>query len=712
MKGKIMQAVIKLDGLMDESVKQAINDVNKQFGLIDKKSLATAAKFAAVGAAAVGSALAATGAFVKLGNDYTKTMNDMAAQTGASGEEVKEMGEIARNVWKSGKGEDFQEVADAITNIKQASGLAGEELETAANAGLLLKDTFDMEINESTRAASALMKNFGISAEEAYGIIAVGAQNGANKNGDLLDTLNEYSVHYKALGLDANQFVQSLIAGAEAGAFSIDKVGDAVKEFTIRSKDGSKASMEAFGQLGLDAEVMTQAFAAGGEAAEAAFFQTIKALDAITDPVAKNAAGVALFGTQFEDLEAGVLKTLGSMSNANIDAAEALRQMEKVKYKDIDYAISSIGRSFMDKLLPGAEQAGQEVYEQMPAIKASIDEIGPSVEALGISFAQALPGIISVVSDVLKVAADFASFFIDNWGIIGPLVAGVASAFLAFKVITGIMAIHASVTAGATLATTAFGAAMAVVTSPAFLIAAAIGAVIAAAILLYKNFDVVKAKGAELWAYLGTVWQGIKDGAAAMGTGIISFFTNAFNALPTLLKTPINAAISIINGAINGINGAGFVIPDWVPIVGGKAFKVGIPNLPMLATGGFTNGVSIAGEAGTEAVISFDPAYRTENIGYLAQAAEMLGVSDEMNLGYYADKIASLESGSLTAGNTNITYNLGGIVFSPTVTVAGGDEKKGNIMDQLRNYQGDLLELIEELLESKEAGSYGTGGVF
>ena len=148
-----------------------------------------------------------------------------------------------------------------------------------------------------------------------------------------------------------------------------------------------------------------------------------------------------------------------------------------------------------------------------------------------------------------------------------------------------------------------------------------------------------------------------------------------------------------------------------MPKLGGKAFSVNIPNIPMLAKGGFTEGVSIAGEAGTEAVISFDPAYRKQNIGYLAKAAQMLGIGDDMSLNYYTNKIETM-GGQLTAGGAVISYNLGGLVFSPTVTITGGDEKKADIIEQLRNYQGDLLELIEELLQAKEAGDYGTGGVF
>ena len=776
MNGKVMEAVVLIRGVMSESVRKSVADVNKQLDWVDNKTKATAAKYAALASAAAAAAGAMAVTFIKKGNDYIRTMNGIQAQTGITGEQLKEFGEIAQSVYASGKGENMQEIADALANIQQASKLSGKELESATNAALLLKDTFAMETNETTRAATALMKNFGVSAQEAYGIIAAGAQNGANKNGDLLDTLNEYSVHYKALGLNADQFITSLIKGAEAGSFSIDKVGDAVKEFTIRSKDGSKTSAEGFAALGLDAEIMTKAFAEGGEAAQAAFFQTVKALDKMQDPVKKNAAGVALFGTMYEDLEQGVLKTLGSMQQADVDAAEVLRKIESVKYNDIGYAITQIGRSFETALIPAAEAAGQEVYKQMPAIKNSIAQLTPIVAELGAEFAAKLPGIIQFITDAAKESLYFATIIKDNWGWIGPTVKTLAMLFAGFKAIqlvgwigattiawkANTMAIWAKIAAltkdkaetyalqalyakdavirglatartwaqvaaqgalsvattswtaictAATVATTAMGSAIAFLASPIGLAIAAIAAIIATGVLLYKNWDTVKMYAGQLGDYIGGVWTSIKDGAANMATGIKDFFVNAFASLPGILKSPINGAIALINGAIASINSIGFTIPDWVPKLGGKAFSVNIPNIPMLAKGGFTEGVSIAGEAGTEAVISFDPAYRKQNIGYLAKAAQMLGIGDDMSLNYYTNKIETM-GGQLTAGGAVISYNLGGLVFSPTVTITGGDEKKADIIEQLRNYQGDLLELIEELLQAKEAGDYGTGGVF
>lgn len=771
MSGKVMEAVVQINGVMSDSVRKSIGDVNKQLGLVDKQTQATAAKYAALASAAIAAAGAMAITFIKGGTDYARAMNGISAQTGVTGEQLTEFSDIARNVWKSGKGENFQQVADAMVSIRQASKLTGAELEAATNSAMLLNDTFGMEAGESTRAATALMKNFEISAKEAYGIIAVGAQNGANKNGDLLDSLNEYAVHYKALGLNADQFVTSLIKGAEAGSFSIDKVGDAVKEFTIRSKDGSKASAEAYAQIGLDADIMTKAFAMGGEAAQAAFFQSVKALDAMQDPIAKNQAGVALFGTMYEDLEQGVLKTLGAMQGANVDAKKVMDEIERVKYNDIGYAFTQIGRSFQDALIPGMETAGQAVHSQMPAIQASIAGLMPTVSSLATSFANAIPAIIDFIAKAANEAAYFAGLITDNWSTIGPIVKYVALAFAGFKLFQFAQGVIAATTAMkantlamlasskaaivqktetlylmglyakdavvkgistaatwagvaattawniicgiASAATWALGAAVAFLTSPIGLAIAAIAAIIAIGVLLYQNWDTVKLYATQLGEWIGGVWTGIKDGAAQMGQGIMDFFTNAFNALPGILKSPINAAISLINGAITAINGIGFTVPDWVPGLGGKAFSVNISNIPMLAAGGFTTGASIAGEAGTEAVISFDPAYRQQNIGYLAKAAAMLGVGDDMSVNYYADRIAAAENGGgLVGNNTSVTYNLGGLTFAPTVTVTGGDEKKASIIEQLRNYQGDLLELIEELLQAKEVGNYGTGGLF
>ncbi|ELK38882.1 minor tail protein, partial [Brevibacillus agri BAB-2500] len=127
--------------------------------------------------------------------------------------------------------------------------------DTTRNA-LLLRDAFGFEINESVKGADTMMKQFGITSDQAFSLIAQGAQKGLDKSGDLLDTANEYSNQFKSLGFTATEMFDTLAAGSQNGAFNLDKVGDAVKEFNIRSKDGSKTTIQAFEMLGLNADKM------------------------------------------------------------------------------------------------------------------------------------------------------------------------------------------------------------------------------------------------------------------------------------------------------------------------------------------------------------------------------------------------------------------------------------------------------------------------
>lgn len=141
--------------------------------------------------------------------------------------------------------------------------------------------------------------------------------------------------------------------------------------------------------------------------------------------------------------------------------------------------------------------------------------------------------------------------------------------------------------------------------------------------------------------------------------GVKSIFVGIFNTLGALFKTPINAVIALINKAIAGINSLGITIPDWVPLLGGKSFSINIPEIPMLAQGGFTNGASIAGEAGTEAVISFQRAARRDNLDIWAKAGQMLGVKPV--------ELAEIDGGGSGGG--------GGMTFAPVINIQGNADR-------------------------------------
>ena len=239
-------------------------------------------------------------------------------------------------------------------------------------------------------------------------------------------------------------------------------------------------------------------------------------------------------------------------------------------------------------------------------------------------------------------------------------------------------------------------------------IVAAIAALIAIIVLCVKHWDSIKAAAMSAVQWIIGVWStvaswmntyviqpiagffsGLWSGIQAGINGMISFFTTGFNALVGIVKAPINAVISIINGAIDGINAIGFDIPDWVPVIGGKKFKLDIPKLPTFAAGGFTDGVSIAGEAGTEAIISFDSRYRAQNLSYWAQAGQMLGAD-------YSDY-------ALGGGSSHIDF--GGVTFAPSITVTGKADKE-SIMEAIEAEYPEFMDMLEEYFMQRSVTVY------
>lgn len=176
-----------------------------------------------------------------------------------------------------------------------------------------------------------------------------------------------------------------------------------------------------------------------------------------------------------------------------------------------------------------------------------------------------------------------------------------------------------------------------------------IAAVIAAGVLLWKNWDTISAKAKQIWgaisSYLKRTWETMKrnissfiDGAknvwdkgwnaiktvasniwngitgvisgalnrissiaSSVGTNIKNAIVGAFNAIKNAIKKPINGIIGFVNGLVSGVVGGinacigalnrlKINIPRWVPVYGGKTMGFNIPKLytpqiPYLASG-------------------------------------------------------------------------------------------------------------------------------
>ena len=119
--------------------------------------------------------------------------------------------------------------------------------------------------------------------------------------------------------------------------------------------------------------------------------------------------------------------------------------------------------------------------------------------------------------------------------------------------------------------------------------------------------------------------------------GLLPVIEPVIQSIVGLIKGIVSVTITVVNGIIRALNSFSFTVPQWlenVPVAKGFAgktfgFNLSEVAMPAFANGGFTRGVSIAGEAGTEAVISFKPSVHDSNVENWVRAGRMLGVSGE-----------------------------------------------------------------------------------
>lgn len=563
-------------------------------------------------------------AAVKFSSDSQDAFQQFAAATGTATEEMGKYKDMINNVYKDNFGESINDVAEAMATVNQnMSYLDDSALQRCTEYAYTLSDTFGYDVAESTRAADTLIKNYGVSAREAFNLITQGAQSGMDYSGEMIDSIDEYSVQFKKLGLDAEDMFSIFANGAQNGAFNLDKVGDAVKEFSIRAIDGSDTTKQGFEALGMDAAKMAERFGAGGDSAKEAFNEVIKGLAEMDDPVAQSAAGVNLFGTMWEDLGPQVITSMSTASDAIDKSKESAEELINVKYDTLSGALGGLWRTIqVDVLQPIGNQLIPYVTKGINAIQKFTDKwnkLGPVTQKTIVKFAAVAASVGPVLLGFGKVSTGISTV-ISNFGKVGSAITKLTGA-------------------------SGFSGIAKIMTGP-FGIAAA--AVVAAAILIYKNWDRIAPilqkigqRFADFWktvqpqlepfinlvkevaSYLEEtlepafkiVWKAagdyvvkffddvgvVIDGALGVFEGIITFLTGVFQGdwekawngivkavgsifgtLESLVKTPLNAVINIVNKAIGAINKISVDLPS---AVGGGHIGFNIPTIPTLAKG-------------------------------------------------------------------------------------------------------------------------------
>lgn len=188
----------------------------------------------------VGAVVGAFGDALEAGANFDKTLKQISLQTGVTGADLKKIEEGAKNAFLRGVGESADEAAKTLGSLRQVLGDAVplENLDEAAIRANQVAQSLGTETPELVGKLSPLIKQYGISFDEALNLVASGAQKGVSDIGGYLDTIQEFTPNLKEAGFSAEEFSGLLARAGEVGLKDFAKVGDGVKEVQNRLKSG------------------------------------------------------------------------------------------------------------------------------------------------------------------------------------------------------------------------------------------------------------------------------------------------------------------------------------------------------------------------------------------------------------------------------------------------------------------------------------------
>lgn len=541
-----------------EALKQTKKEANNTESAFDK----LAGTLGIVKAAVAGFvSFEALKGLVTSASDWTAAMNHFRAATGASFKDMKQYGESAKAVFNEGIGETPLEVAQAMAKIGQNTQVSGKNLEKLTKSALALQKTFDWDPTELTRATDMAYKQWGMSHTETMGLLAKGAQMGLDKNQNLLDSMNEYAVHFKKIGMSGEDMIKVFAAVGKQGVFDFDKAGDALKEFSIRSIDGSKSTVEAYQQLGLNAETMAAQMAKGGPTAKRTFATILESIKRVKDPIKQDAIGVALFGTMWEDMGKKAIFALGDTKGSLGDVKGTLSEIERLQYNDATTAFKALGRTINTELAGVAGSAVNKLRDSLNKLRES----GQLKEILE-GFTEKALEAYQVAKDLGSALLDGYNTMKDNWSTIGPIIEGVTAALVAYNAVVAaynagkkLEVFWTKLTTGELQKQTAaiWANNVAMLANPYTWIVIGIVALIAAIVLLIVYWDEVKATILEWWAVISPplqafwdkcvqVFQGIWEVIGPVVMAIVSFSQAYFQVWWAVVSTVLQGIWSVL----------------------------------------------------------------------------------------------------------------------------------------------------------------------
>lgn len=353
-------------------------------------SLATAGMVTAIGAAAVSAGKIA----LDTAADFDTAMSQFAAATGTGEEELAEYEETLKSIYANNFGESFEDIATKMGLVTQQIGdLNQADLQTITEGIYTLEDTFGMDFNETLRGTDQLMKQFGITSEEALDLLGAAGQSGLNYTDELGDNISEYAGKFAQAGYSAEEYFQLLQNGSEGGAYNLDKVNDAINEVTTRLSDGTVE-----GALSIYSDKTQELFRAwqeGGASQKDVIDSIVEDINNCTNEQDALTMAATAFGTMGEDANLDFVKSLTSVGDEFDNVKGKMESIKEVKYDNLGSMLEGLGRTLELALLPLGEAI-------IPALSEALTALQPVIEAISEGLALAFGTLAEILTPLVE----------------------------------------------------------------------------------------------------------------------------------------------------------------------------------------------------------------------------------------------------------------------------------------------------------------------
>lgn len=335
------------------------------------------------------------------------------ASTGATTAEMRSYKSVMEELHATNYGEDINDVAQSMALVKQYTGeLDASRIKEMTENGIAMRDVFGIDLSESIRGVDAIVDNMGVTSEQAFDLMARGAQRGLNKSGELADNIAEYGSLWSQAGFSAQEMFAIMENGLDSGAYNLDKVNDFVKEFGNSLVDGRiEEGIDSFSD---GTKTLFYQWKSGKATTKDVFYSVINDLASAANKQEMLTVASNTWSALGEDNALKVITSLNKVNTSYDNVKGTMEEIKEIKYDTLESRFENLGKKFQTEVAsPIAEKA-------LPAIETGLDLV------------------------------------IENMDALIPVLGGVAAGVIAFKAASVAVELYTAYTEGATTATALF----------------------------------------------------------------------------------------------------------------------------------------------------------------------------------------------------------------------------------------------------------------